>query len=62
MIGQYREDGVVVTAGLAAGEWVVAAGVHKLRPGQKVRPYDGGTQAAEPAGAPRRLAAPAAKG
>jgi membrane fusion protein, multidrug efflux system len=41
-IGQYREDGVVVTSGLANGEWVVAGGVHKLQPGQVVRPWQGG--------------------
>jgi len=44
-IGQYREDGIVVTSGLADGEWVVTAGVHKLRPGQTVRPYEGGPRA-----------------
>jgi len=36
-VGQYREDGVTITAGLAAGEHVVIAGVHKLRPDQVVR-------------------------
>ena len=36
-IGQFREDGVTVTGGLAAGEIVVTAGVHKLRAGQVVR-------------------------
>ena len=41
-IAQYREDGVLVERGLAAGEWVVAAGVHKLREGETVRPYEGG--------------------
>jgi len=41
-IGQYREDGVVLTAGVASGDWIVAAGVHKLVPGQVVRPYDAG--------------------
>ncbi|MEO7498352.1 MAG: efflux RND transporter periplasmic adaptor subunit [Casimicrobiaceae bacterium] len=41
-VGQYREDGVVLTSGLAPGEWVVSAGVHKLREGEKVRPYEGG--------------------
>ena len=40
-VAQYREDGVVVARGLAAGEWVVAAGVHKLRDGEVVRPYEG---------------------
>ncbi len=57
-IGQYREDGVIVTSGLASGDWVVTAGVHKLRPGQTVRPYEGGARAADPAAAP---GAPAAK-
>ncbi len=48
-VGQYREDGIVVTAGLADGEWVVAAGVNKLTPGQRVRPYEGGSGAVPPA-------------
>jgi multidrug efflux system membrane fusion protein len=39
-LGAYREDGVVATSGVANGEWVVAAGVHKLSPGQTVRPYE----------------------
>lgn len=37
-VGMYREDGATIESGLAAGEIVVAAGVHKLRPGQTVRP------------------------
>jgi RND family efflux transporter MFP subunit len=41
-VGQYREDGVVVASGLAGGDWIVAAGVNKLQPGQTVRPYEGG--------------------
>jgi RND family efflux transporter MFP subunit len=36
-VSQYREDGATVTSGLAAGEWVVTAGVHKLRQDQVVR-------------------------
>jgi multidrug efflux system membrane fusion protein len=36
-IGQYREDGVTVTGGLQAGDVVVTAGVHKLKPNQQVR-------------------------
>jgi multidrug efflux system membrane fusion protein len=36
-VGHYREDGVTITAGLAAGDVVVTAGVHKLRPDQQVR-------------------------
>jgi hypothetical protein len=38
-LGAYREDGVLVT-GLTQGQWVVAAGVNKLQPGQTVRPYE----------------------
>jgi len=60
-IGQYREDGVIVTSGLATGDWVVTAGVHKLRPGQTVRPYEGGARGADPAATPSRPAAPPAK-
>ena len=36
-VAQFREDGAAVTSGLSAGEWIVTAGVHKLRPGQVVR-------------------------
>lgn len=36
-VGQYREDGATIVSGLAAGDVVVAAGVHKLREGQPVR-------------------------
>jgi RND family efflux transporter MFP subunit len=39
-LGTFREDGVVVTRGLADGEWVVAAGVNKLEEGQRVQPYE----------------------
>ncbi|WP_295361821.1 efflux RND transporter periplasmic adaptor subunit [Arenimonas sp.] len=39
-VGAYGESGVPVTAGLQPGEWVVAAGVHLLLEGQKVRPID----------------------
>jgi multidrug efflux system membrane fusion protein len=53
-IAQYREDGAVVRDGVRNGEWVVAAGVHKLTEGQKVRPYDGGAAAGNDA--PQRTA------
>ena len=33
---------MVVTAGVGNGDWIVTAGVHKLIPGQVVRPYDAG--------------------
>ncbi len=52
-VRQYREDGVLVTSGLANGEWIVAAGVHKLREGETVRPYEGGTASA-PAAVPTK--------
>lgn len=42
-IGPYREDGVLIRAGLQSGDLVVTAGVHKLIAGQTVRPYEGGT-------------------
>jgi len=36
-VGEFRESGVTVLSGLAEGEVVVTAGVHKLRAGQHVR-------------------------
>ena len=36
-VGQFREDGVTITAGLHPGDIVVTAGVHKLRENQVVR-------------------------
>ena len=39
-VGQYREEGVTITGGLAADLWVVTNGVHKLVEGQSVRPVD----------------------
>lgn len=39
-LGSYREDGVTVVSGLSVGERIVAAGVHKLLPGQAVRPLN----------------------
>ncbi|MET0441187.1 MAG: efflux RND transporter periplasmic adaptor subunit [Casimicrobiaceae bacterium] len=56
-VGQYREDGVLLTSGVAPGEWIVTAGVHKLREGETVRPYEGGSAGA--ARAPSPAAAPA---
>jgi len=37
-VAAYREDGVVLAAGVAVGEPVVAVGAHKLVAGQAVRP------------------------
>jgi hypothetical protein len=46
-VARYAEEGVVIASGLAGGETVVTAGVHKLLPGQQVRPLtDSGTGAA----------------
>ena len=56
VIAQYREDGVVIAAGLAAGEWVVATGANKLHEGQQVRPYE---EAGRPAPPPSPVAATA---
>lgn len=39
-VGEYRESTFTVTAGLADGDTVVTAGVHKLVAGQKVRLLD----------------------
>ena len=39
-LGIYREDGATVTSGVGATDWVVANGVHKLQPGQVIKPID----------------------
>ena len=39
-IGPYTEDSVPVLSGVAASDWVVAAGVHLLRDGQPIVPID----------------------
>lgn len=39
-VGAYGESEVPVLAGLQPGEWVVAAGVHLLLEGQRVKPID----------------------
>ena len=36
-VRQYREDGALISAGLAAGETIAAAGVHKIVAGQALR-------------------------
>ncbi len=51
-LGQYREDGVLVTSGVRDGDLIVSAGVHKLLPGQVVKPFDPGSNAGTPASAP----------
>ena len=39
-VAAYREQGVVLNAGLDAGQWIVTAGVHKLRDGEAITPVD----------------------
>lgn len=39
-VAAYGEHGVLVTSGVSTQDWVVAAGVHKLREGQAVLPVD----------------------
>lgn len=53
-VDQYREDGVVVTAGVRQGDWIVSAGVHKLVPGQVVKPYDAAAGPGSTAASARR--------
>lgn len=36
----YRDDGALIGSGLAAGERIVSAGVHKLTAGEKIRPIE----------------------
>ena len=36
----FREDGALLASGVKDGEWIVAAGVHKLRAGQAVKPWE----------------------
>ncbi|MFH1599062.1 MAG: efflux RND transporter periplasmic adaptor subunit [Pseudomonadota bacterium] len=40
VLGAFGEDRVPVREGLAAGDWVVAAGVHLLLEGQRITPID----------------------
>lgn len=47
-LGPFREDGVLIEDGVKPGEWVVAAGVNKLQPGQVVRPYEAAGAATAP--------------
>lgn len=41
-IGELNGERAAIVSGLAAGEWVVTAGVHKLAPGQQVRLAESG--------------------
>jgi RND family efflux transporter MFP subunit len=46
VVASRDEGGIVVTSGLAAGDRVVTAGVHSLKPGQTVKILDGATDGA----------------
>lgn len=39
-VSAYREQGVLLTEGVDTQDWIIAAGVHKLREGQPVNPVD----------------------
>jgi membrane fusion protein, multidrug efflux system len=39
-VGAYLESGVTVTSGLSDGDLVIVSGVHRISPGQTVRPVD----------------------
>ena len=39
-VAAYREQGVLLAGGVDAGQWIVTAGVHKLRDGQPIAPVD----------------------
>lgn len=40
-VAAYRDDGAVIGSGVAAGERIVSAGVHKLSAGEKIRVIEG---------------------
>ena len=40
-VAAYRDNGAVIASGVAAGERIVSAGVHKLSVGEKIRIIDG---------------------
>jgi len=40
-VAAYRDEGVVIASGIAAGERIVSAGVHKLNAGEKIRIIEG---------------------
>ncbi|MDD5301046.1 MAG: efflux RND transporter periplasmic adaptor subunit [Gallionella sp.] len=42
-VAAYRDDGAVITGGLAAGERIVSNGVHRLAAGEKIRAIESGS-------------------
>lgn len=55
-VGPFGEDSVSVLAGLRASDWVVAAGGHLLRDGEKITPIDRDNRPVVLAGPPRAAA------
>ena len=41
-IAAYRDDGALISGGIAAGERIVSAGVHKLSDGEKIQIIESG--------------------
>ncbi|AOZ06443.1 efflux RND transporter periplasmic adaptor subunit [Cupriavidus malaysiensis] len=62
VLGAPEGNDVVVSRGLAAGQRVVTAGVHLLKPGQMVKPLQGMAPAVSPAVSPAAAPASAAAG
>ncbi len=42
VLAAYRDDGALISSGIAAGERIVSAGVHKLTAGEKIQIIDNG--------------------
>ena len=41
-VAAYRDDGALISGGIAAGERIVSAGVHKLTAGEKIQSFESG--------------------
>jgi hypothetical protein len=41
-VASYRDDGALISSGIAAGERIVSAGVHKLTAGEKIQIIEDG--------------------
>ena len=39
-VAAYREQGVTLDGGVSTQQWIVTAGVHKLRDGEAIAPVD----------------------
>ncbi|KAF7960284.1 hypothetical protein AWV80_35105 [Cupriavidus sp. UYMU48A] len=58
MLGEPVGNEIEVRQGLAPGQTIVTAGVHLLKPGQKVRPMQTVAPASAPSPAPKAASAP----